>query len=225
MAYATLDDIKRLLRTTKDRITFGTAASDHMTESDANSFISDVESAEIDAYLSPYYSTPLSGSHTIVKNISMYFSAYEIWLAIHGSNQTIDELPPTVREWRAKAERLRDLLIEQAQSGYYLPGETLAASRETGDVAIQVTAWDWQYEEDVTFTKRNWSDLDNPRVIRGTEEVYNRVVREGKRWIARAFVVEDWYITAYGPIRDLNDRVIGILYVGVLAGKFEAMRQ
>ena len=68
---------------------------------------------------------------------------------------------------------------------------------------------------------------DGKRAIgtRVSEEVYNRVVREGKRWIARAFVVEDWYITAYGPIRDLNDRVIGILYVGVLAGKFEAMRQ
>jgi len=59
---------------------------------------------------------------------------------------------------------------------------------------------------------------------RVSEEVYNRVVNEGGRWVARAFVVDDWYITAYGPIRDLNERVIGILYVGVLAGKFEAMR-
>ena len=59
---------------------------------------------------------------------------------------------------------------------------------------------------------------------RVSEEVYDRVVREGGRWIARAFVVDDWYITAYGPIRDLDERVIGILYVGVLAGKFDAMR-
>ncbi len=59
---------------------------------------------------------------------------------------------------------------------------------------------------------------------RVSEEVYDRVVSEGGRWVARAFVVDDWYITAYGPIRDLDERVIGILYVGVLAGKFDAMR-
>ena len=59
---------------------------------------------------------------------------------------------------------------------------------------------------------------------RVSEEVYDRVVREGERWTARAFVVDDWYITAYGPIRDLDERVVGILYVGVLADKFDAMR-
>jgi len=59
---------------------------------------------------------------------------------------------------------------------------------------------------------------------RVSEEVYNHVVRDGGRWVARAFVVDDWYITAYGPIRDLEDGIIGILYVGVLAGKFDAMR-
>jgi two-component system NtrC family sensor kinase len=59
---------------------------------------------------------------------------------------------------------------------------------------------------------------------RVSEEVYDRVVREGGRWIARAFVVDDWYITAYGPIRDLEDEIVGILYVGVLAGKFDTIR-
>jgi two-component system NtrC family sensor kinase len=55
-------------------------------------------------------------------------------------------------------------------------------------------------------------------------EVYDRVVGEGRRWIARAFVVDDWYITAYGPIRDPEDNVIGILCVGVRAAKFDALR-
>jgi two-component system NtrC family sensor kinase len=59
---------------------------------------------------------------------------------------------------------------------------------------------------------------------RVSEEVYERVVGEGRLWIARAFVVDDWYITAYGPIRDPDGTVIGILYVGVLAGKFDAIR-
>ena len=59
---------------------------------------------------------------------------------------------------------------------------------------------------------------------RVSEEVYDRVVKGGERWTARAFVVDDWYITAYGPILDLDERVVGILYVGVLAGKFDAVR-
>jgi two-component system NtrC family sensor kinase len=46
---------------------------------------------------------------------------------------------------------------------------------------------------------------------RVSEEVYDRVVKGGERWGARAFVVDDWYITAYGPIRDLDERVVGIL--------------
>ena len=39
---------------------------------------------------------------------------------------------------------------------------------------------------------------------------------EGQAWIDRAFVVNHWYITAYEPIRDINDKIIGILYVGML---------
>ena len=39
-----------------------------------------------------------------------------------------------------------------------------------------------------------------------------QVVGEGAQWIARAFVVDDWYITAYGPIMDPNGAVIGIIY-------------
>jgi two-component system NtrC family sensor kinase len=67
---------------------------------------------------------------------------------------------------------------------------------------------------------------DGRRAIgtRVSEEVYDRVIGEGAYWIGRAFVVDDWYITAYGPIRDLDENIIGMLYVGVLAGKFDALR-
>jgi two-component system NtrC family sensor kinase len=49
-----------------------------------------------------------------------------------------------------------------------------------------------------------------------SEEVKRAVLDEGKPWIARAFVVTDWYITAYEPIKDAAGRIIGILYVGML---------
>jgi two-component system NtrC family sensor kinase len=47
-------------------------------------------------------------------------------------------------------------------------------------------------------------------------EVKRTVLDEGRAWVARAFVVNDWYITAYEPIKDIAGRIIGILYVGTL---------
>lgn len=47
-------------------------------------------------------------------------------------------------------------------------------------------------------------------------EVKNSVLGEGRAWIAPAFVVNDWYITAYEPIRDIDSGIIGVLYVGTL---------
>ncbi len=68
----------------------------------------------------------------------------------------------------------------------------------------------------------NVKNQDGSRAIgtRVTEEVYNCVIRQGQQWIGRAFVVNDWYITAYEPIRDLAGRNIGILYVGLLEQKY-----
>ena len=51
---------------------------------------------------------------------------------------------------------------------------------------------------------------------RMSAEVYNRVVHNGEKWVDRAFVVNDWYFSAYEPIHDLNGRAIGSLYVGML---------
>ncbi len=47
-------------------------------------------------------------------------------------------------------------------------------------------------------------------------EVKKAVLDEGKAWIDRAFVVTDWYITAYEPIKNVEGKIIGILYVGML---------
>jgi len=51
---------------------------------------------------------------------------------------------------------------------------------------------------------------------RVSKEVNNAVLVEGKPWIDRAFVVNDWYITAYEPIKNIAGNTIGILYVGML---------
>jgi len=67
---------------------------------------------------------------------------------------------------------------------------------------------------------------DGSRAIgtRVSEEVYEQVLVKGLPWIHRAFVVNNWYITAYEPIKNINNQIIGILYVGILEEKFMDMR-
>ncbi len=53
-----------------------------------------------------------------------------------------------------------------------------------------------------------------------SEDVYDIVVLDGERWVGEAFVVNNWYISAYEPIRDINNKIIGLLYVGILKQPF-----
>ena len=55
-----------------------------------------------------------------------------------------------------------------------------------------------------------------------SEEVYRRVYEEGQTWVGQAFVVASWYISGYSPLRDIDGRILGMLYVGVLKEKFDA---
>jgi two-component system NtrC family sensor kinase len=55
---------------------------------------------------------------------------------------------------------------------------------------------------------------------RVSSEVADRVLDNDARWAGPAFVVQDWYLTAYDPIRDPAGRVIGMLYVGTLQQPF-----
>jgi two-component system, NtrC family, sensor kinase len=54
--------------------------------------------------------------------------------------------------------------------------------------------------------------------------VADAVLGHGEPWRDRAYVVNDWYITAYDPLRDLSGRVVGILYVGVLEQAYASIR-
>ena len=54
--------------------------------------------------------------------------------------------------------------------------------------------------------------------------VYDRVLGSGRPWFDRAFVVNDWYLSAYEPIRDLAGHIVGIFYMGILERKYEAIR-
>ncbi|MCK4277376.1 MAG: cache domain-containing protein, partial [Phycisphaerae bacterium] len=60
---------------------------------------------------------------------------------------------------------------------------------------------------------------------RVSAEVNDRVLGEGRVWVERAFVVNDWYITAYEPIKNVSGETVGILYVGMLERMFTDMKR
>ncbi len=50
--------------------------------------------------------------------------------------------------------------------------------------------------------------------------VRSNVLDEGRTWLDSAFVVNDWYLSAYEPIVDSHGKRVGMLYVGFLEAPF-----
>jgi len=57
---------------------------------------------------------------------------------------------------------------------------------------------------------------------RVSREVRDSVLGHGDTWLDRAFVVSDWYISAYQPIIDVAGTRVGMLYAGYLEAPFRA---
>ena len=55
--------------------------------------------------------------------------------------------------------------------------------------------------------------------------VHAAVLDQGRTWLDRAFVVTDWYVSAYEPLLDSHGQRIGMLYVGFLEGPFAQARR
>ena len=57
---------------------------------------------------------------------------------------------------------------------------------------------------------------------RVSDDVRQTVLVDGQEWVNLAFVYDAWYITAYQPLHDQYDNVIGMLYTGYLMWPFVA---
>ena len=84
---------------------------------------------------------------------------------------------------------------------------------------VTIFQWDCRIATNVILANGN-------RAIgtRVSEEVYDKVLENGLNWYDRAFVVKDWYLSAYDPIHDIHGKVVGILYVGVLAKQYDDLK-
>jgi two-component system NtrC family sensor kinase len=104
-------------------------------------------------------------------------------------------------------DKVRDLLYGE---GRYKGKEMGTATIFQGDLRIST----------------NVLDEKGQRAIgtRVSEEVYQAVLEKGELWLDRAFVVHDWYLTGYQPIRDITGKTVGILYVGMLEAPYVDLR-
>jgi two-component system, NtrC family, sensor kinase len=87
--------------------------------------------------------------------------------------------------------------------------EELYGGQEVGTATI--------FQDDVRIST-NVRNADGSRAIttRASGEVAQAVLGRGQTWRGRAFVVNDWYLSAYAPIPNLDGKTIGMLYVGTL---------
>ena len=81
------------------------------------------------------------------------------------------------------------------------------------------------FQDDIRIST-NVANANGSRAIgtRVMEPVYDQVILKGEPYIGRAFVVNNWYITAYAPIEDFEHQRIGIIYVGILEQKYTDLR-
>ncbi len=59
---------------------------------------------------------------------------------------------------------------------------------------------------------------------RVSQAVRDSVLGEGRTWLDRAFVVSDWYVSAYQPLTDGQGQRVGMLYVGFLEAPFTQLK-
>lgn len=62
--------------------------------------------------------------------------------------------------------------------------------------------------------KREMTLTERAIGTRVSEEVHDKVLIRGQKWVDRAFVVNAWYISAYQPLTDFFGNTIGMIYTG-----------
>jgi len=97
-------------------------------------------------------------------------------------------------------------------------GDEKFEGRDVGTVTI--FQWDLRVATNVR-------DADGNRAVgtRVSEGVHETVLEKGQPWLDSAFVVNDWYVSAYDPIRSLTGEIIGMLYVGELRARYGRIKQ
>ncbi len=93
--------------------------------------------------------------------------------------------------------RIVDEIVEKTEI------ESTTIFQNIGKVAIRIS----------TTTRDNGGERAINTIV--SEPVFQRTIKEGRTFIGRAWVVKSWQLTAYEPIKNEKDEIIGILYIGI----------
>ncbi len=106
-------------------------------------------------------------------------------------------------------------LIDHINQIVYPPGSLPLGSVGTATLFL----------DDVRITT-NVRLFQNQRAIgtRVSQAVRDAVLVRGETWLDRAFVVNDWYVSAYEPLLNDQSELIGMLYVGYLETPFRQVK-
>ena len=124
----------------------------------------------------------------------------EVWGAIYGGN--------LLNRNYEIVDKIKDVVFR---------GERYKG-KDTGTATI----FQWDLRISTNVKDQNGLRAIGTRVAR---EVYDQVLENGRAFIDRAFVVNEWYIAAYEPIRNKKGEIIGILYVGTLEAPYTDLRK
>jgi len=83
----------------------------------------------------------------------------------------------------------------------------------TGGVTTIFQVLDGKLLRISTNVRINETDRAVDTYIPSDSPVY-KTVMSGETYTGRAFVVDDWYVTAYKPVRNAEDKIVAVLFVG-----------
>jgi methyl-accepting chemotaxis protein len=83
----------------------------------------------------------------------------------------------------------------------------------TGGVATIFQVLDGKLLRVSTNVRINETDRAVDTYIPADSPVY-KTVMSGETYNGRAFVVDDWYVTSYKPVRNAEDKIVAVLFVG-----------
>jgi len=122
---------------------------------------------------------------------------------------------------------VKPLLLENGE----IAGAVLSAHLLNNDFALVDRIKEVAGVDTVTFflgdlrVSTNVMTEEGERAVgtRVSQDVYDTVLQQGRDYVGRAYVVNEWFITRYEPLRDHLGRVVGILYVGARESVFQAL--
>ncbi|KAB2890206.1 MAG: methyl-accepting chemotaxis protein [Desulfobulbaceae bacterium] len=163
------------------------------------------------------YNSLLTYNQTIGRKLESDLKIFDKELQTWGSpmldtaNTTPTTIVNQVTQQSEKVDLPRLLAGANPISGSDEIVDSVTAS--TGSVATIFQLIDNRLLRISTTVKKPGGERATGTYIPADSPVYKTIV-QGQVYKGKAFVVNDWYLTAYAPLRDSDDTIVGALFVG-----------